>query len=128
LLHGGWRLTRLTVGDIALVAAIAVVGVLLLVLADRDAETGSRVVMRALGGETHIFDLGRPQTVNIEGLLGVTKIVIKGGSVQFVDSPCPHGLCVRRGAISRVGDMIACLPNGVVATIEGESDYDGITP
>jgi len=75
-----------------------------------------------------MLDLARRQTVEIEGLLGTTTITVGGGAVRFIDSPCPHRLCIKKGPVSRVGDLVACLPNGVVARIEGESSYDGITP
>lgn len=85
-------------------------------------------MVRSLGGENLVLDLGRRQTVEVEGLLGTTTISIENETVRFVESPCPHRLCVKKGPVSRVGDLIACLPNGVVARIVGESDYDGITP
>ena len=91
-------------------------------------ETGRTVVVRSLGSESLVLDLSRSQTVEVEGLLGTTTLSIDGGTVRFVESPCPHSLCIKKGPVSRVGDLIACLPNGVVARIEGKSDYDGITP
>lgn len=93
-----------------------------------DAETGRAVVVRCLGGESMVLDLHRQQKVEVEGPLGITTISVEDGTVRFIDSPCPHRLCVKRGRVSRVGDLIACLPNGVVAKITGESDYDVITP
>ena len=111
-----------------LVAVILVVGISLLVMAGTRAETGRTVVVRSLKGESLLLDLSRRQTVEVEGLLGTTKISIDEGTVRFIETPCPHSLCLKKGAVSRVGDLIACLPNGVVARIAGESDYDGITP
>ena len=89
---------------------------------------GQRVVIRSLKGDTLMLDLARRQTVEIEGLLGTTTVAIEDGAVRFIDSPCPHRLCIKKGPVSRVGDLVACLPNGVIARIEGRSGYDGITP
>jgi hypothetical protein len=91
-------------------------------------DTGGAVTIRSLKGETLVLSLDRAQTVEVGGSLGTTTIVIEDGSVRFVDSPCPHKLCIKKGRISRVGDFVACLPNGVVAQITGKSDYDAITP
>jgi hypothetical protein len=79
-------------------------------------------------GEMLTLDLGCDQTLYVEGPLGTTSIRIEDRAVTFISSPCPHGLCVSKGSISRAGEWIACLPNGVVARISGRADYDGITP
>jgi hypothetical protein len=100
-----------------------------LVSTDRSGEeSGTTVVVRCFGGGVKVLDLDRARNVEVEGPLGTTTMSIEDGTVRFVDSPCPHKLCVKRGRVSRVGDLIACVPNGVVARISGESDYDGITP
>jgi hypothetical protein len=111
-----------------LVAVMLVAGISLLAVAGPRDETGRTVVVRSLKGESLVLDLSRRQTVEVEGLLGTTTISIDEGTVRFIESPCPHRLCIKKGPVSRVGDLIACLPNGVVARIAGKSDYDGITP
>jgi hypothetical protein len=110
-----------------LIAAIVGFGVSLLLLPEPSGGTGRTVVIKSLKGETLTLDLSRAQTVEVEGLLGTTTISIDHGAVSFIESPCPHKLCIKRGPVSRVGDLVACVPNGVIAMIEGESDYDVIT-
>lgn len=104
------------------------VGVALLGLERPDGGAGRSVMIETLRGENRVVDLGRVGTVEVEGALGTTTIAIEDGGVRIVDSPCPHKICVKKGRVSRVGDFVACLPNGVVLTVVGVSDYDGITP
>lgn len=111
-----------------LIALVLAAGIALLAVPGRHAEIGRTAVIRSPGSETLVLDLGRRQTVEVEGLLGTTTISVEGGLLAFVESPCPHKLCIKKGPVSLVGDLVACLPNGVVARIEGKSDYDGITP
>ena len=118
----------MTSGDIVLIALILAVGISLLLVRGPDAGTGQTVEIRSLNGDTLVLDLARRQTVEVEGLLGTTTISVDHGAVRFTDSPCPHRLCIKKGPVSRVGDLVACLPNGIVARIKGEADYDGITP
>ena len=40
------------------------------------------------------------------------------------EADCPDRLCVRQGAVSRVGESIICLPHELVVTVEGE-EMDG---
>jgi hypothetical protein len=79
-------------------------------------------------GKEISLDLRVSRTIEVEGPLGVTRIVVENGGVRVAESPCPHKLCIRKGLITRSGDLAACLPNGVVVTVTGESEYDGITP
>jgi len=111
-----------------LIIIILSAGVSLLFVWDSGAGTGRTAVIRSLKGETVVLDLTHPRTITVEGLLGTTSISVEDGSVRFIDSPCPHRLCIKKGPVSRAGDLVACLPNGVIARIEGESAYDGITP
>lgn len=89
---------------------------------------GGIVVIKSLAGGSLTFDLEGDRIVEVDGVIGKTAISIDNGTVRFVSSCCPHGLCVKKGPVFRAGDWIACLPNGVIAEVEGEAAYDGITP
>jgi hypothetical protein len=110
------------------VGLLAILGVYLMSPDEPADETARTVVIHTMSGEQWVYDLGGTRTVEIDGPGGKTQILITDGGVRFTASPCPHKLCVRRGMITRVGEWIACLPNGVAAKISGEAPYDGITP
>jgi hypothetical protein len=112
---------------VVLAVLIAAVGVYLLA-ASRVAGAGSQVKMWSAAGDTLVCGLSETRTIRLSGLHGETLVQVEGGCIRFVSSPCPHKVCIRRGAISRCGEWIACVPNGVVAVVRGERDYDGITP
>ena len=76
------------------------------------------------------YQLDKDKEINIEGNLGESTIKIQDGFVSFENSPCPNKLCVLSSAISKNGQWIACLPNGVFVRIEGEdenTELDGIS-
>ena len=76
------------------------------------------------------YQLDKNKEINIEGNLGESTIKIQDGFVSFENSPCPNKLCVLSSAISKNGQWIACLPNGVFVRIEGEdenTEVDGIS-
>jgi hypothetical protein len=104
------------------------VGMALLGLGGTDNRAGRQVIITSLQSEDLVVDLSRARTIEVKGPLGTTRIVVEEGGARITESPCPHKLCIKRGRVSRVGDLVACLPNGVVMTVTGESDYDGITP
>lgn len=121
------RALRLTAADLILAAVLAAIGVYLLASGRATAE-GARVTVWSSVGDTLSCGLLETRTIRMRGLDGETVIGVEGGRVRFISSPCPHKVCLRRGAISRCGEWIACVPNGVVATVCGEKAYDGITP
>ena len=76
------------------------------------------------------YQLDKNKEINIEGNLGESTIKIQDGFVSFENSPCPNKLCVLSSVISKNGEWIACLPNGVFVRIEGEdenTELDGIS-
>lgn len=57
--------------------------------------------------------------MEIPGHLGNTYIHIEDGTVSIENSPCPTKSCTTMGGISRKGQWLVCMPNGVFITIEG---------
>lgn len=53
----------------------------------------------------------------------------ENGSIRFLDSDCPTHACVHTGAISRAGEVAACVPNKTVVALKSENGaaVDGIT-
>ena len=82
------------------------------------------------GDNLWYYQLDKNKEVKIQGILGESTIKIEDGFVFFENSPCPNKLCVHSSAISKNGDWVACLPNGVFVRIEGNneiSEIDGIS-
>ncbi len=76
-----------------------------------------------------VVSLSRDQTVEAQGPLGTSHVVIRDGEVFMKDSPCRAKICVRTGPISQSGELIVCVPNKVVVRIIGEEElpYDAVT-
>ena len=62
-------------------------------------------------------------TVELVGL----KVVVSDGKVRVEEATCPDKLCEKRGAISRAGESIVCLPARVVVKIAGKGEVEAIT-
>ncbi|MGH4138914.1 NusG domain II-containing protein [Clostridium sp.] len=59
-------------------------------------------------------------------------ILVKHNSIRVSDANCLHKECVKSGSISKPGEIIVCLPNKLIITIEGKqvkenSSIDGGT-
>ena len=46
-------------------------------------------------------------------------LVIENGKVRMTQASCPDHVCIKQGEICYDGEMIVCLPNMTVVTVEG---------
>ncbi len=114
----GW-VKRLTPFDrkLLLVVTVIVVFSFLLPLSQK---RGSRVVVRADDRIVFVAPLAKEQQVELEGPLGITVLKVENGGVRVKSSPCSQKVCIHMGEARHVGDLLACVPNQLVITIEGE--------
>ena len=78
-----------------------------------------QIHINATSGEWY-YNLNSNRELYIDGPLGKTKIIIQNNSVYVQSSPCPEKICIKSGTIHNSGEWIACLPNGILITIEGD--------
>lgn len=77
----------------------------------------SVVTVRAPNYE-RTFPLDADAEIELDGL----TVCISDGEVWVANANCPDKTCEHTGKISRSGQSIVCLPNGVTVTISGEGD------
>jgi hypothetical protein len=68
-----------------------------------------------------LYPVNAVGTVRVAGPLGDTVVEIGGGRARIVSSPCRNQLCVAAPPVYRHGQWIACLPNQVMARVDGSS-------
>ena len=115
----------MTRADRVLIAAIAVAALLAWPLAARAAGSDASSVEIAGPAGVSVLRLDADTVVAVDGHLGTVRVRIKDGSVWVTESCCPNHVCVRTGAISSPGSVVACVPNGVTVSIGG-SDRVGL--
>lgn len=88
---------------------------------------GEMVVIEVQGKRVYELPLNKDTEVDVQGPLGSTHVIIKGGRVRVLDSPCPEKICVKEGWKDR--GAIVCLPNRVVVRVTGKEEHgvDAIT-
>lgn len=92
------------------------------------APEGARLVVERQGEIIFTAPLKTDREVRLSGQLGESLLVIKSGRVRFREAPCQNRVCIGMGEVSRSGELLACVPNGLLLRIEGpapgESGYD----
>ena len=76
---------------------------------------------------THVYELDKPQTLNLKENGYELTVVIENGSVKVIKSTCQDQLCVHSAQISKTGQSVLCAPAHVLLLIvRKEASYDGI--
>ncbi|MBE6036192.1 MAG: NusG domain II-containing protein [Clostridiales bacterium] len=52
-------------------------------------------------------------------------VEIRNGKVSVTEANCGNGQCIKMGEIDSAGEMIVCLPNKMVITVESEGPQQG---
>ena len=87
-----------------------------------------KVIISVDGTEYKTFELKEEtdEKIRIEENGGVNEIYVKGEKVYMHDTNCKDRICIRQGKISKIGESIVCLPNGVFIEIKGEKESEYI--
>lgn len=86
-----------------------------------------------ISGELYgTYDLNKNQSIQIQNQYGSNTLSIQNGTVSMTESDCRNQICVQTGPIEAPGQMIVCLPHGLIAEIIASSDstapsYDAIS-
>ena len=73
------------------------------------------------------YSLDQNRTIDLQGPIGLTRIVIADGRARFASSPCPNQYCVHQGWLSHKGQAAFCLPNQVsLELLSGEKPFDSL--
>ena len=114
-------------GDIVIIAAVlAAAGILsaACAAAGRTDAAGSFAVITTPDG-TRELPLSTDTALKLEGNGHTLTAVISGGGIYVKESDCPDGVCVAEGKASLPGEMIVCLPAGIMITIKGGQQPEG---
>ncbi len=89
---------------------------------------GTRVVVTSGDQTCFVAGLDQLRSVDLDGPLGKTHLVVDSHGAQITGSPCPRKLCISMGPARRTGDLLACVPNRILVRIEAptseEAPYD----
>lgn len=73
------------------------------------------------------YSLDQNRNIDIQGSIGVTRIVIANGKARFASSPCPNQYCVHQGWLNHKGHAAICLPNQVsMELLGGKKPFDSL--
>jgi hypothetical protein len=118
--------TKPLIGDVLVILfSLVFVGYLFTIL--WHSEQATKLQIR-LGDKIYAtYSLAQNRSIDIQGPIGITRILIANGKVRFAHSPCPNQYCVHQGWLSHQGQAAICLPNQVsLELLGGEKPFDSL--
>ena len=85
---------------------------------------GNRVVVTSDGDLCFTAPLDQPHSVNLDGPLGQTRLVISDKGARITSSPCPRKICISMGSARNTGDLLACVPNRILVRIDSPASKE----
>lgn len=115
----------MTRGDlliIGLLLTMALTGIALLATTP----AGTRVIVTSGDQTCFVAELDQSHSVDLEGPLGKTHLVVDSKGVQITGSPCPRKICLSMGPARQTGDLLACVPNQILVRIENPAGHEAL--
>ena len=110
----------LLIGCVLILAAVLLLVFVLNRRGEADPAGGACAVVLIDGEEAARYPLSKNGSFPLNG--GTNTLVIENGYAWMTDSECPDKICEHMGKIHMNGQLIVCLPNGVIVTVEGGED------
>lgn len=111
--------------DALLIAVLLLLTLALYLAFGRTQGTGATVVVRVDGELTARYPLNRDGEYSLNH--GSNILVIEDGYAWIREANCPDQICVLLGKINQSGQIIVCLPNSLIVSIEGgEQTVDAV--
>ncbi len=114
------RFFRPGAADVVLIAVVLVLATASIIRVSRaqSREAAGPAVAKVYEGENlvEVIDLGVDRVVELPG--SSVRLEVRDGAIRVLASDCPQQICVNGGWIRRPRQVIACVPNKTLVTIE----------
>lgn len=117
---------KLTIGDKVLVGVLVIFSIALaFYMANLDRNVEDKYVSIQINGQEinaiALDDSVIGETFEIETEFGRNVIEFGDGELKIIDASCLDKLCIKQGSISKVGQLLVCLPNRLVVEIRSDA-------
>ena len=100
--------------DFKLIICLLVAGVIAFAAVSLCSKEGKTVVITQNNKEIYNASIDEDKLID----LGTNVVEIKDGYVEVKTAVCKNQICVNHKKISKKGELIACIPNKILITVE----------
>ena len=103
------------INDLILIALLLMLSLMPLIF---HIESNKKIADIKLNGNIiRQIELSEDKTFVIDSENGSNVVNVKDGKIAIIEADCPDKVCVKTGAISNMGEIIACVPHKLVILI-----------
>ena len=103
------------INDLILIALLLMLSLMPLIF---HVENNKKIADIKLNGNIiRQIELSEDKTFVIDSDNGSNVVDVKDGKIAIIEADCPDKVCVKTGAISNMGEIIACVPHKLVILI-----------
>ena len=103
------------INDLILIALLLMLSLMPLIF---HIESNKKIADIKLNGNIiRQIELSEDKTFVIDSENGSNVVDVKDGKIAIIEADCPDKVCVKTGAISNMGEIIACVPHKLVILI-----------
>ena len=103
------------INDLILIALLLMLSLMPLIF---HIESNKKIADIKLNGNIiRQIELSEDKTFVIDSDNGSNVVDVKDGKIAIIEADCPDKVCVKTGAISNMGEIIACVPHKLVILI-----------
>ena len=106
--------------DLILIGALTIIALVPLAAFPFSLAHEKKIVVKVGGEIVRELSLTAEENFTVEAGGGKNILEVKDGAVRVAAADCPDKICVKRGAIKDVGEVIACAPHKVLIEIAGD--------
>ncbi len=101
------------------IGLLCIAGILLLVFHVQNSKPGKYLLVKSQGKTLGAYRLDIDQTPDCltNFYEGSNQLVIENGTAYIKEANCKRQICVKMHPVSKVGEMIICLPNELFLTV-----------
>ena len=105
------------IGDLILIAALLLLALVLYFAFSDGQDRGGWAVVSVDGEEIGRYSLSEDGVYPLNG--GTNVMQIGDGKAWLIEADCPDHVCIGMGQIQYEGQIIVCLPNRLIVSVEG---------
>lgn len=114
--------------DIALILIFVIISLSFLMFINKTSDGATKAFVYYKNDKVLSIDLtvDEVKTYEVEATNGLVIIESKKGMIRVLEEESPYNICSNQGFAKYSHEVIVCLPNDIVITLEGNSDIDTV--
>ena len=117
---------KVKIGDVVVIVSfLLIIAVYFFFVSSFSKSSENNLAYIKVKDSEYVYPLDKDAVLEFQGEKGKSVLEIKNGTIRFVERTCYDSTCIKMGeAGENKAKYLACLPNMVIVTIQGNIGYE----